>query len=266
MYENLEDAAFSSFDPNVDMGSNFDPDMLTGKPRMAGRRPSSIVRTSPQQVVAFGGPQPTASFTINITNTGSVTQGVELFNSLYSISKIANNSLYPSYQPLLSLPSSGYPVEPDPAGTALILLGYLRNINPSGGNSRSIGFSEDGSLVFVNAAGDPTTITCNEVPYRAMLDMLMGGSFRIDKMRMTFKTVNQIAESITWRDKTFLGGEKQQTINPNNYFRPDQFQSLRVDVPVPIAIDRQKGLFFRVLGEETISITFFISQYAKNMI
>lgn len=270
MFEDLENAAFNNFDPNVDMGSNFDPDMMVGgrKPIRSTRPAAQVVRQSPQQTVSFGAPQPTASFTLNITNASAIEQNIEIFNPLYSVSKIKNDLILPNYEPLLSIPSSGYSVEPDPAGDALVLLGYLRNVSAASGGANAekwIGFNKSGDMIFSNSDG-LTTISCSQVPYRALLDMLMSGSFRIDKTRITYKTNAQLSEGITWRDKSFLGGEKQQSITPNDYFRPDQFQSLRVDVPVPLPIDKQKGLFMKVLAEETITMTFFISQYSRNMI
>lgn len=269
MYDNLERAAFDNFDDSID---NFDPSMADnfqpkrGMQRSQIKPAAQVVRRSPTQTQTFGRAIPQASFTINITNTGSVTQNVELFNSLFSISKIKNASLYGTTQPLLSLPAAGYPVEPAPAGAALNLYGYLRNISSETGNSATCGFEENGDLVFTNAAGDKTTISCTTVPYRALLEATMNGSFRIDTIRATYTSSNQIAQSIIHRDRTILGGTRENNINPNDYFRPDQFQSLRVDIPVGLSIDRQKGLFFPVLAENSINMTVFVSQYSFNLI
>jgi hypothetical protein len=185
---------------------------------------------------------------------------------LFSISELANNSLYPNLQPLGSIPASRIAVEiPGPATGQLN--GYLRDTaNPLGGYFPAVGFNAAGELVFNDDTGFTTVVSCSTVAYRALLKATMGGSFRIDNMRMTFSSAAQINNAITWRDRTVLGGTKENNINPDQYFRPDQFQSLRVDVPVGLSIDRQKGLFFPILGNNTVNITMFVSQYALNVI
>jgi hypothetical protein len=272
MYDNLERAAFDNFDDSMDsfdpsMSDNFQP--KRGMQRIGQKPAASVIRKSPTQTQSFGRAIPQASFTINIDNQGSVTQNVELFNALFSISKIKNASLYGLTQPLLSTPASSIQVDsssPTPAGSKS-LFGYLRNVDiANGGLSETCSFNENGDMVFTNPAADKTTIACTTVPYRALLEATMNGSFRIDTIRATFSSSNQIAQSIIHRDRTILGGTRENNINPNDYFRPDQFQSLRVDIPVGLSIDRQKGLFFPVLAGETINMTVFVSQYSFNLI
>lgn len=266
MYENLESAAFDNFDPSID---TFDPDMMTGRgvQRIGSQRQAaSVVKKSPSQSNQFGRPMPTASFALTIANNGDNTVNVELFNALFSISELANNSLYPNLQPLGSIPASRIAVTIPGPGTGQ-LNGYLRDTaNPLGGFFPAVGFNAAGELVFNDETGNLTTVSCSTVPYRALLKATMSGSFRIDNMRMTFSSAAQINNAITWRDRTVLGGTKENNINPDQYFRPDQFQSLRVDVPVGLSIDRQKGLFFPILGGNTVNITMFVSQYALNVI
>lgn len=270
MYDNLERAAFDNFDDSMDsfdpsMSDNFQP--KRGMQRVSQKPAAQVVRRSPTQTQSFGRAIPQASFTINITNTGSVTQNVELFNALFSISKISNASLYGNTQPLLSSTAFAIDVQGSPGPSNIAIAGYVRNLNiPSGGNPRICDFLENGDMRITNSAGDPTTIACTTVPYRALLEATMNGSFRIDTIRATYSSSNQIAQPIVHRDRTILGGTRENNINPNDYFRPDQFQSLRVDIPVGLSIDRQKGLFFPVLGENTINMTVFVSQYSFNLI
>jgi hypothetical protein len=270
MYDNLERAAFDNFDDSMDsfdpsMSDNFQP--KRGMQRIGQKPAAQVVRRSPTQTQSFGRAIPQASFTINITNTGSVTQNVELFNALFSISKIENASLYGATQPLLSGVPFGISVLSAPGPGNDILRGYIRNTNiASGGLAEACDFAPNGDLRLTNPAGDPTIISCTTVPYRALLEATMNGSFRIDTIRATFSSSNQIAQSIIHRDRTILGGTRENNINPNDYFRPDQFQSLRVDIPVGLSIDRQKGLFFPVLAENSINMTVFVSQYSFNLI
>jgi hypothetical protein len=270
MYDNLERAAFDNFDDSMDsfdpsMSDNFQP--KRGMQRIGQKPAAQVVRKSPTQTQSFGRAIPQASFTINITSASSVTQNVELFNALFSISKIANASLYGNTQPLLSGTTAAVNVLDSPGPGNVGLIGYLRNGDIStGGNPRACDFLENGDLRITDAAGDPTIISCTTVPYRALLEATMNGSFRIDTIRATFSSSNQIAQSIIHRDRTILGGTRENNINPNDYFRPDQFQSLRVDIPVGLSIDRQKGLFFPVLANNSINMTVFVSQYSFNLI
>lgn len=270
MYDNLERAAFDNFDDSMDsfdpsMSDNFQP--KRGMQRISQKPAAQVVRRSPTQTQTFGRAIPQASFTINITNLGLVTQNVELFNALFSISKIANPSLYGLTQPLLSGIDFGLDVLRSPGPGDFILKGYIRNTQiSSGGLMETCDFTANGDMRLTNPAGDPTIISCTTVPYRALLEATMNGSFRIDTIRATYSSSNQIAQPIVHRDRTILGGTRENNINPNDYFRPDQFQSLRVDIPVGLSIDRQKGLFFPVLGGETINMTVFVSQYSFNLI
>jgi hypothetical protein len=269
-YDNLERAAFDNFDDSMDsfdpsMSDNFQP--KRGMQRIGQKPAASVIRKSPTQTQSFGRAIPQASFTINISSQSNNTQNVELFNALFSISKIKNASLYGLTQPLLSVVPAGISVDSSSPVGAKILNGYLRNTDiATGGLSETCGFEENGDMVFTDPAGDKTTISCTTVPYRALLEATMNGSFRIDTIRATFSSSNQIAQSIIHRDRTILGGTRENNINPNDYFRPDQFQSLRVDIPVGLSIDRQKGLFLPILANNSINMTVFVSQYSFNLI
>jgi hypothetical protein len=83
-------------------------------------------------------------------------------------------------------------------------------------------------------------------------------------MRMKFTSTNQINNDIRWESKNFLGSTQSNTISVSSYFRPDQFQSLLVDVPVPVSIDAEKGLFYTMNADETVLINMFVGSYTRS--
>lgn len=265
MFENfdpmqeLNRAAFSNFDPQQSM--SFDPEVsgYDGADNYTRKPAAAVVRTSPARNMA--NPRtPEAQFDVTIQNQGSNALNCELFNAQNTIAEFSNLSVYPTVLPGLAgtvatIGATDYIVYGEPSPLPVNRVAYW-NVN--------------GDLVLGGAAPNSTdgnvVISCKQIPYRSLVKYSERGSFRISKMRMKFTTSAQINNDITWKKKTFLGSTESNTISVASYFRPDQFQSLLVDVPVAISIDAEKGLFYNILGNETVLISMFIGNYTRSAI
>lgn len=255
--QELNRAAFSNFDPQQSMA--FDPEANFDGADGYTRKPAgSIVKTSPARGVAQRTPE--AQFDVTISNGGTAALNCELFNAQNTIAEFQNLSDYPTVLPGLSgvavtIGATPYIVYGEPSATSLNRVAY---------------WNYNGDLVLGANAPDSTNgnvvISCKQIPYRSLVKYSERGSFRISKMRMKFTTSAQINNDISWRKKTFLGSTESNTISVASYFRPDQFQSLLVDVPVSLSIDAEKGLFYRINGNETVLISMFIGNYTRSAI
>jgi len=266
----LNAAAFDSFDSydddNYDPEINdYDPDNATGMQVVRPRPAGSIVKSSPRRTIS-GKPAPTAQFDITITNNQSTTCAIELFNAQNSISEFTNNTTNSGLVPALS--ARGINVR-NSAGTGMeSLLVYGIGFDNATGTGTLISayWDEFGDLIYTDVAGDTCVISCKQIPYRSLFKYSERGSFRIDRMRMKFTTSNQINQDLTITQKTFLGLTKSNIVSPSSYFSPQQYQSLILDIPVPISIDAERGIQTRIVSGETLLINMFVSNYSRSAI
>jgi len=264
-FENFDD---DTYDPSVE---TFDPEMnnYDSYRRQRGPRPAGTkIQTSPARR-EVGGRTPDAQFDITITSTNTVAANIEMFNAQNTIAEFLNAQTNPTSEPALAGHVLAYR---NGAGTAQnTAVVYGQEVTQGGvGTGDVVYWNKNGDLVYTyDAIGYGTgnvTISCKQIPYRSLVKYSERGSFKISKMRMKFSTSTQINQDITWKQKTFLGSTKSNTVSVSSYFRPDQFQSLLVDVPVPLSIDAEKGLFYTVEANETVLINMFISNYTKSAI
>jgi hypothetical protein len=277
-FDELNKAAFESFDPE----NSFDPqsDMFDeyGRPKMGmvphpqyQQRPAGTgIQRSPARDHR-NGKTPDAQFDILITNIGTLPINMELFNAQNTIEQFLNLTTNPTVHPVgaARLFNSG-------VGTSEFqeYVGYVVTQaigRPALPNEDSCFFDENGNLIYnvfdpATSASCLVTVSCKQIPYRSLVKYSERGSFRINKMRMKFSDSAQINNDIQWKEKTFLGSTKTNTVSVSSYFRPDQFQSLLVDVPVPIRIDAEKGLFYTINAGNTVLINMFVSEYTRSAI
>lgn len=175
---------------------------------------------------------------IQIVNAGAAAQKIELFNAMRSISKAAN----PGITTLTPFAAK------DRAAANLNGLIY---------------FDENGNLIFQNAAGGQTTISCKEIPYRALLDATMNSPFAVQKMRAVYSADAQIDEVLQYTKNTFLGQAQSDSINPRSFFDPQQQQNLTVDIKQSYKVDRESGIIYNALAGANIRFTLFIPKYRK---
>ena len=271
-FNELNRAAFENYggadnwDPET---SAYDPDsdMYTASQKMTrftNNKPGTDVRRSPSRSIL--GKTPDAQFDITITNNHAGVQNIELFNAQNTIAEFANGTDNPGVQPVLAARS--FDVRNAGNTATETLIGYIVGLNNGTGVGSLISayWAANGDLVYEDAAGDTCIISCKQIPYRSLVKYSERGSFKINKMRMKFTTSGQINNDIGWREKTFLGSTKSNTISVASYFRPDQFQSLLVDIPLGVRIDAEKGLFYQMASSETVLISMFIGEYTRSAI
>jgi hypothetical protein len=266
-FNELNKAAFESYDPDMSSydGDSYDPETDTYTPgrNMPMRQAGTNVRVSPAR---RQGAQktPDAQFDITITNGQTNALNVELFNAQNTIAEFANNETNFGLVPALSARGINVRNATNTGEEDLIVYGVGFNAATGAGSLISAYWNAAGDLIYTNVAGDPCTISCKQIPYRSLVKYSERGSFKINKMRMKFQTAAQINNDFVWQKKTFLGARASNSISVSSFFRPDQFQSLLVDVPTPISIDAEKGLFYRINAEETLLINMFIGSYTRS--
>jgi hypothetical protein len=144
---------------------------------------------------------------------------------------------------------------------------FLR-ASPASGNALSdaqmIYWRSDGSLVYNTTAGSGATmgtnaciISCTQVPYRVIHEATRNNLLYIEKFRLSVLHGTQIDQSFTYFKNTFLGGVTSNNIAPRSEFKPNQYQTLIVDVPMKIGIDAERGLSYSLIAQEKVTITMF---------
>lgn len=258
----LNRAAFNSFDPQQSMTENYDPSVGGGDnyDEYGNRKAGNFVKRSPVRPVG-GTRTPDAQFDITIRCDDSSAQNVELFNAQNTIAEFANNQWNYAAIPALSAHSVDVAKAVSPQTATLIFYGAVANDN--GVAAKVVFYDQSGNLHYTSLTGE-TVISCKQIPYRSLVKYSERGSFTINKMRMKFTSTNQINNDIRWESKNFLGSTQSNTISVSSYFRPDQFQSLLVDVPVPVSIDAEKGLFYTMNPDETVLINMFVGSYTRS--
>lgn len=250
--EALERSSFNSFDPDgFDLNDDFDPDGFdnaTGAPAQKLQH-GKVGKLQAQFDIII---------TSSLTNTGL---NIELFQGFRSIQGAANpavNVMTPIDNDVIAAAISQAAGAVDTSATLL---------------TNRVWVNTRGDLVF----SDPTTligrvtIRCRQVPYYALLKSSMVQPFKVEKLRMTVTTSNQIDNDINHVSYTFLGSVKRNTISPRAYFRPDQFQSLIIDIPAAFRIDGEKGLEYFMNpktggNNEVVTFNMFMSKYIKQAI
>lgn len=257
----MDEMNFETFDPNA--LSNYDPSAEGFEEfgKIAGMSGRGLVG-APKRATK---PQ-AATFTVTIDGSGNAASHVvELFNFQRSITKLANGSTNPGLQPLLAAKNNQLR---DAAGTGVSQLYAYGAILASTGAAGADGiyWAPNGNLIynFNNATSDNITISCNEIEYRSLFDYTGIYAFRINKMRINYTQATQIGQDFTHIYKNFLGTTQNSSISPNQFFTPNQFQSLIVDVPTPFNIDFERGLQYTLLPNSKVTITFFVQSYQIN--
>jgi len=268
-FQELNRAAFSNYDPDGDM---YDPEVdnyAAPKPRMGGigGAAGTRVQTSPARRHEAQ-KTPDAQFDITITHAQAGALNIELFNAQNTIAEFMNGTSNPGLLPALSARVIKVRNSANTGAEDLTVYGIGYNEVTGAGTQITAYWNEAGDLIYTDAAGDACTISCKQIPYRSLVKYSERGSFRINKMRMKFSQSDQINQDIQWKEKTFLGATKSNTISVSSFFRPDQFQSLLIDVPTPIRIDAEKGLFYTMApgsgGSNVLLINMFIGNYTRS--
>lgn len=124
-----------------------------------------------------------------------------------------------------------------------------------------VGWDQNGNCVIYGSttAADPVaTIGCGEIAYRSFFEASSITPFKVAYIRYTCNTQNQIDQQIAWFSKSYSGGTNENKISPRAYFRPNQYQSLTIDITVEFNINLESGLRHIVLAGESVRMSLFI--------
>lgn len=195
---------------------------------------------------------PLAQLDIVIDNSAiSAVTTVELFNVLRSNTLIQNTT----YNTTLFAPQTFDNTK-------------LRSTPASGQflqDSQLIYWDKTGNLIYNTTTGASDTalglavckISCPQVPFRVLHEATRQNLLWIEKIRFSVKTAAQIDQPLNIFKNTFLGGTKSNQIAPRSEFKPNQFQSLIVDVPVKTAIDAETGMSYSLISQEKVTLSCF---------
>lgn len=219
---NFDEDELSNFDEEM---SNFDDETASN---YSGKRQAASV---PRK----------ASFDLTMVNLTAGQLKFELFNALGSFVRKQRTDLI---------------INP---AVSLIPLTSLDGILALGAGV--VGYTKTGDLILTGAAAAPAlTVTCAQQSYNSLVEYTLTKPFVIDAVRMTVLTPGQIDNPIVHFRNTVLGGKTENTITPRTSFRPDQFQSQIIDIPMNFAIDGERGLIYTLNANERVSWNVIISR------
>jgi hypothetical protein len=243
MFRNLANNSYASFDPALTKGSHWDPSVSGRFNNANGNGPST--QGSAGNVVAAAQGQKMQT-NVSINNLAAVGLKLELFNWLTSFIRVQN----PVY-------TSGFYL-------MIPLLTYEGLAATIAGTGGTVGFQANGNLAIHghDTVPDPIpVIGCQEVAYASFFEATSISPFQVAYFRYTVKTDAQIDNIITWFQRTFSGGLKQNTISPRAYFKPTQFQEFVIDITVSFTIGIDSGLFLLVNTLENVRFSLFIEMW-----
>lgn len=174
-----------------------------------------------------------ASFDLTFVNSSAEALKVELFAALYSFTRRLRPELVSS--------------------ATVTLIPGLSNQGLAAARVGTVNFNANGDLILTGAAAATAlTVSCPQLSYSSLLEASSRFPFTIKAVRLTVQTPAQIDNEIVYFKKSFLGSSEQNTVSPRTSFRPDQFQSTIIDIPMDFQIDGQRGLEYKVNAGETV--------------
>lgn len=125
-------------------------------------------------------------------------------------------------------------------------------------------FAPNGDLVFTNAGGDTATIhgKSSVTTFKALSDIVQTEPMGIEFLRIRPKSDSQLENPIKAINNSQFSSGSFNEISPDDYINPDQYQLLRVDVPLGYSVGKRKGLTWSVDQDQTgtgIGMVMFIS-------
>jgi hypothetical protein len=209
--------------------------------------------------------QPLAQLDIVIDNSTQTSTDVtiELFNYLRSNTLIRNTNYNgTTYEPQTLDKTTGYIASTALtgfSGTSPAISGPSANYAVPNTFAYRIYWDSDGNLIYSANQGISlyTKISCPQVPFRVLHEATRNNLLYIEKFRLSTKSTAQIDQPFNVFKNTFLGGTKSNQIAPRSEFKPNQYQTNIVDVPMKIGIDAETGLSYKVKAQELMTISMF---------
>ncbi len=129
-------------------------------------------------------------------------------------------------------------------------------------------FDGSGNLVFTNTNGDTATVVglTERSPgvfttMKQLFSMTETEPFKIGFVRLRPKSVSQLDNAFSIVKESQYGASGTNSMAPDDYVDPYQFQLLRVDVPMNCDASKKNGFAWRINEDQTgngISMTLFV--------
>jgi hypothetical protein len=236
MFRNLQQGAFNGFDPDVNA---FDPQVTNKFNGANGDEAGYNTQDA----------KPGQKMQVNLTLANPTASNLtfEMFSYLDSLVRRRKTEYAVAaflYHPLLTFE------------------GIPRLTADTGG---IVGFNELGDLEIwgANAAAARGKISCSEIGYASFFEASGVTAFQVAYVRFTCQTDSQIDQIITYFQKSFSGGIKENPVSPRAYFRPNQFQGKTIDITVSFSIGIDKGIRTILLAGESVRLAFFIQMWTN---
>jgi hypothetical protein len=243
-------AKFSNYDPNA---SKFDPSVMS-------RYNGADAAGGPGYTTAGAQPGMKMQITLTLTNNAAVPLTFELWYYLNSMLRVRNATF-------AAFAASG-------GGTGVNYLyhvqdGYEGIQRVAAGTDGTVGFDDLGRCVIRGAGptpgpADPVAfVQCKEVGYASLFQASAITPFIVSWVRYTVTSDPQIDEIITWKQKSYSGGQSINTINPRVYFDPNQQQALTLDILTAFDVAIDRGLELNILAGNTVKMALFIQDWTN---
>ena len=185
----------------------------------------------------------TTMITLKVVNAQAAPATAQFFGAGTGIAALVSDAAITALTPL--------------AGPPLAAAGNAANAN-------RFYFDTNGDLVYQDAANALMRLSCTEIPYKQLLQGMLFGKFRVNRVRFTPTSDGQIDNKITFKEKTMFGKTGyEDSINPRQYFRPDQFQSKIIDIPYDWTFNQERTFSQVINAGETVTYALTITQVAK---
>lgn len=123
-------------------------------------------------------------------------------------------------------------------------------------------FNGSGDLVFTNAAGNTATIKGMNISFQKLMQITETEPFNLAFARIAPKSTSQLLNTMQILENTQWGSFKGNELTPDDYLDPYQEQTLRIDVPFNMPIDRKHGFTWTIDSDQDgngCGITFWVN-------
>jgi hypothetical protein len=219
-----------------------------------------------------------AIFTLRLKNNTASQKKVELFNPIAGITNISNDSQYANYgayQPFTAssiinkMSAIAIGAEGGGAGQeSAIAFGAIAIFNDLNGDlcylpTFTTAQYAAAPLLATNTIAD-AYVRCNQVPYKRFLADLQDLVLDIRRTKMQFSSDAQLYNPIDFqRIKTF-GGAESNTLEPSEFFNPENNQDRVINIDRQYYVDKQTALYIILEPNEDMLMTFFCKMYRNN--
>jgi len=148
---------------------------------------------------------------------------------------------------------------------------------PAGTTVKGIDYGIDSGLATANklvityttgAADDKIEVTCQQNPYPVLLEATRTDILRAQGVRLSLSnaaSVAQFSQQFNVIKRSMTGRAVNDSLTPDQYKQPTQFQTGIVDLPINLTIDKETTITQGIIAEANfaVSFSFFAAQFDK---